>query len=214
MRDNLVYLAVMVVAVAVLACASGAWADVIVYKGVGLNSEVKLHASGLLGDGLTVPAGQCRIEYQDRDYLSYCVDLDHYAGSGEVTEIPVGTLNRGNWVAFLFDTYSGTVDSGLEAAALGTAIWEVLYETDTDLDVTDGYFNITQNDAVAAAANDLLVNLPSDYTPAGGDVVLHSESRQDLLIGGFEPIPEPTTLALIALASVVLLRRRTIRKRI
>jgi len=214
MRANLAYLAVVVAAVAVSACASGARADVIVCKGPGLNSKVKLHASGLLGDGRTVRAGQYRIEYQDQDHLGYCVDLDQYAGSGEVTGIPVEFLHNGHWVGFLFDTYSGAVASDLDAGALGVAIWEVVYETDSDLDVTDGYFYITQNDALAAAANDLLVNLPSDYAPAVGDVVLHSECRQDLLIGGFDPVPEPTTFALVALASAVLLRRRTIWERI
>ncbi len=202
----------LVVTVAVLALSvvpSAALADIMTYRGVGLNEHVKIHADGLLADELTVRAGQYLVTYKDVDYDAYCVDIDHYAGSGEVEEWEISQLNNGYLVAYLFENHSDDVVTDLDAAALGVAIWEVIYEeTGNEFNVDNGYFSITNNDDVAAAANELLAALPDTHTPQWDLTVLHSECKQDMLIGA-NPIPEPATLVLLGLGGIgVLIRRR------
>ncbi len=198
-------------------CASGAITSPVLgsymtYNGVGLTSHVRIDADGLLADGLSVPAGQLRIGYEGMDYLAYCVDLDHYAGSADVTEMSLDSIHNGDRVAYLFDSYADGVNSGLDAAALSVAIWEVIYETDGTFDTGSGYFSISENQDALDEANVLLGSLssmPAEYTAVPGRTILHGEQVQDVLI------PEPATIALLGLgATGMLWRERTRTRRI
>ena len=192
-----------------LTAASAACADVMTFDGVGLASNVTLHADGMLGDGLNVRAGEYLYTYQDVHYRSFCVDIDHYAGTSEVVERDIDWLPNGALVAFLYETYAGTLQNGTEAAALGVAIWEMVYEDEEPtFDVTSGYFSITGNEAVAAAANGLLATLPDSYSPETILKILDSPDKQDMVIGTGVEVPEPATLSLVSLAALPLLRRK------
>jgi len=196
--------------VSLLLAAPVASADIMTYDGPGLVSQVRLHAAGLLGDGKTVLAGQYEVTYGGTPYNAFCVDIDHYAGSTDVTEMPLSSLRNSDQIAYLYETFVPGITNGTEAAAVGVAIWEVLYETDNnDLDASDGYLSITNNAAVCDAANDLLATVPDSYEPLMNLIVLHSPCKQDMLIGSLGEIPEPATLALLILAAPwALLRRR------
>jgi len=175
------------------------------YKGMGLKSSVKLYYKPAGLYGYTTSAGQMKIEYQDQDYLGYCVDLYHYAGDCWVTEKdPASALRNGDLAAYLFETYAREVDTGLKAAALQVAVWEVISEkSSNDFDADGGLFRITKNDAVAGAANALLAGLPDYHVPDASTIVLECGCKQDMMI------PEPGTLALLAAGGVLsLLRRR------
>ena len=203
---------VAVVVILVMGC-HVASASIMTYKGIGLHSNVTLHAAGSPADGRRVSAGQYLISYEGTDYASYCVDIYHYLGSGEVTELPIDSLNNGDLVAFLFETYSEDVQDNIDAAALGVAIWEVIFETSDNFDVTDGYLSITGNDAVAQAANDLLSTLPDSYQTQWDMLVLHSDCKQDMIIPG-SPIPEPATLMILNLGAMGLIIRQRRRKKV
>ena len=173
--------------------------SVMTYNGTGLNAVVKIHASGLLSDGRQVRAGQYLISYEGNDYTAYCVDIDAWAGTTEVVELGVDSLNNGDQVAYLYETYAGGVSTGTGAGALAVSIWEVLYETSSTFGVSqyDGFFSISENPGVTSAGNSLLATVPGSYTPLGDLVVLYSECRQDMLImipGGGQIIPEPITV--------------------
>ena len=199
----------------VIVCASAmitgpALGSFMTYNGMGLNSQVRVNANGHLADGLKVQAGQLQINYENWDYLAYCVDLDHYAGSADVTELDITSINNGDLVAWLYDTYAEGVNSGVDAAALSVAIWEVVYESDDIFDAGTGTFSISENQDVEEQANDLLESLgciPSSYTPSNGLMVLHSESDQDVMV------PEPSMLGLLSIGAVGFLVKRHTPKR-
>jgi len=194
--------------VAVAVAASGAAADVITYKGMGLNSTVKIDADGALVDGMTIYAGQIQIAYQGVDYDAYCVDINHYVGNGDVTEWSVGLLNRGDQVAWLLETYADTVATGNQAAGLQSAIWELVNEASGPFDLSKGDFRIEKNKHALAEGMAMLAGLPDTYAPQTELLVLHSDTRQDLIIGTGAPVPEPGTLTLIGAFGLPLALRR------
>ncbi|MHC4717004.1 MAG: PEP-CTERM sorting domain-containing protein [Planctomycetota bacterium] len=205
-------LAVVPVAVLLLlAVVTTASADVMTFDGLGLKATVTIHCPGTLADGKRVPTGEYLVTYQGQQHIGFCVDLNHYTGNGEVTELGLDTLNmpgdyRGEKLAWLYETYAWTLDSGTSAAGLSVAIWEVVNElTGNPLDPTSGQFSISGNAAVAVDATGKLAGVPDRYEPTMDLMILHSPTKQDMLIG---TVPEPGALALLALGGVVQLVRR------
>jgi len=183
------------------------------YNGMGLKDTVKVHAPGHLADNLTVHAGQLHVTYLGEDYDAFCVDIDQYVGTSEVDEWTVYDLpQNGDLIAFLFETYADGVATGVEAAALQVAIWEVLSETDDSFfDLTSGNFQILNNAPVVALATTYLATVPGSYTPIIEPVVLHSETKQDVIISGGQ-VPEPASLSVLSLGAVLSLIRRRRRR--
>ncbi|MCE5278981.1 MAG: PEP-CTERM sorting domain-containing protein [Planctomycetaceae bacterium] len=187
-------------------------ADVMTYNGQALNSQVKINCVGTLANSLTTGAGQMKINYQGEDVLGYCVDLNHYAGTTEVTERSASTLANGWMVAYLFNTYAPAVVTGIDASALQSALWEVINETGSVFDVTAGHFFISNNAAVATAANNLLATIPASYSPSVWPIVLDSLTKQDIIIEG--RIPEPATIGMMVLGSMGVFMRRLSRRHV
>ena len=204
---------VLAVVLSISLTTSIASADMMTFTGTVLTESVKFHCSGLLADGLTVYAGLYGIEYQDRQFGAFCVDADQYAGSSSVTEQDVDVLHNGWLVAYLYETYIGSATTTTLAAALGVAIWEVLYERDgSAFNASSGKFYITNNSNVLAAANAMLAGMPSSYQSVMDLTVLHSACKQDMLIGGLTEVPEPTTIALLMFGAPLMLRASSRRR--
>ncbi len=183
--------------------ASVASASLVTYHGMGLKDTVKIHADGVMADGMTVYAGQMLITYEGVDYEAYCADLDHYAGSSEAIEVNVYDLVNGDDLAYLCETFIEDVSTNLEAAALQVAIWELLVEDTGTFDATGGYFSISNNPDVASEANVLLAAVPDSFQGEARVTILDSADKQDFLI-----IPEAGTLILLAAFVPVLFGRR------
>jgi len=209
---------VLAVVLSLCLTASIASADMMTFTGTVLTESVKFHCQGLLADGLTVHAGLYGINYQNRAFNAYCVDADQYAGTGAMTERDVDVLRNGSYVAYLYERYIGSATTARQAAALGVAIWEVLYENNgTVFNASSGKFYITNNSDVAAAANvmltGMLTGMPANYQPVMDLTVLQSASKQDMLIGGLNnAVPEPATVAMLLLGAPLMLKASRRRK--
>lgn len=187
---------------------SVAFGGVMSYEGVGLNEVATLHAAGFMADNLTVYAGQERVNYNGVDYLGYCVDLNHYAATADVTAIPVTALPHGQQVAYLFNTYAPEVTTPRQASALAVAVWELVSESSPDLNALTGSFNVSSNPDIAAAANLLLADLPASYSASNMPMVLYSQNAQAFVVAGQPAVPEPATLAVLLGGGLLALGRR------
>jgi len=199
--------------VAALAFSAAAQAEVMTFDGLGLTAKATIHAPGSFVDGDTIPVGQYLLTYGGRQYTGYCVDVYQNAANAEVEEWSLDTLNRpgafrGEQVAWLYDTYAGSVSDGTSAAGLAAAIWELVFESDGNApDPAGGDFHLSGNDAVVADAAAKLAGVPDRHETDTEFTILHSDTRQDMLIAGF-PVPEPAALVLLALGGTIHLARR------
>ena len=185
-------------------------ADTMTFDSIGLADTVKVHAPGHLADGLTTEAGQYLITYKGNQYAAWCVDIDAYASTTSVTEQSYTVLPNAYAVAYLYETYAGGLTNDTDAAALGVSIWEVITESvGGPFNIHSGSFWITNNGDVASRAASMLATIPGSYTPQGALTVLHSECKQDMLIGnGLHQAPEPGTLVLLAAGGALAAARR------
>jgi hypothetical protein len=199
---------VVMVGVAVLLVpVVSAQAELLTYIGVGPNEVVTTHAAGLLADNLSVYAGSENMSLGSVSLAGYCVDLNQYSGSGQVTLSPLTTLPNAGMVNYLLDKYAPLATTNASAAALAVALWEVTTETGPMFDATSGFFSITGNDAVATDANVLLASLPETYAPGSDWLVLQSDTVQDFVVPGSVGVPEPAAAGMLLLGGLVLLRR-------
>jgi len=198
---------VLAVLLSLSVTASIASADMMTYNGPSLTEHVRFHGQGMLADGKRVPAGLYGVTYQDQQLQAFCVDAEHYAGNCQVTEEGVDFLHNGSLVAYLYETYINSATTSELAAGLGVALWEVLYEDEANgFDASSGYFHITSNPGVTAAANTMLLDMPDDYQSVLDLTVLHSDCKQDMLVSGLGVVPEPATLGLLLLGAPLLVK--------
>jgi len=183
------------------------WNDDNGNQGYGLYDMVRLfHSASPYNDTIT-RAGQLDLTYAGVNYWGYCVDVLEGLGDYDVTKLSP-TSNPFLTAAYLYETEHQKVSSGVAAAALQIAIWEIVSEDygTFGYDVTDSTSNfyITDNTSVSSAANNLLSGLlvPVGYTPLTSTKVLASEAGQDVMI------PEPMTVLILGLGGSLLIRRR------
>lgn len=183
-------------------------ADVMTSNGTGMGDTIHYRMDGSYWKNSF--GGQLFITYQNTDYTTYCVELTQPLGTGQVTEVPAeDVLNNSGAIHMLYEMYNDQVSSNVEAAALQVAIWELLYEDGTDFDAASGDFRAwTVDYDIITTANSLLALVPDPtFFPENELIVLSSPCRQDVIISG-PPVPEPGTMAMLALGGVALLRRK------
>jgi len=107
------------------------------------------------------------------------------------------------WGRFFNPAWATGVDKQ-GAEAFGTAVWEIIYETDSTWDVTAGTGFKASGIEQAANANSWLSQLNQDSQYFANNLVLISSSAgQDFLV----QIPEPMTICLLGLGALAMIRK-------
>jgi hypothetical protein len=199
----------MMLAVAALCLASQLQAAEIEFLGMGLNKYVHY---GHNGDHAS-RAGELLVKFDDVEYTAYCVDLDHRLKDEWNADFePVSFINGDIQIAFLYDMFASLVSTNVEAAGLQVAIWEVVEDFGGALNLANGDFKLNGHADVRAAAQGYLDTLPADLSGyATSSFILASgvgggrcpqQQSQHLIV------PEPTTLAMLALGLPMMWVRR------
>lgn len=193
-----------VVAGVVAAAATQSQAVTITYKGLGLSDSVQYKVNGNSSSG---KVGQLLINFENKNYKAYCVDIDHaIKSSWSADKEPLTVINGGKAMAYLYDKFAAGVNTGVKAAALQVAIWEVLKDWGGSLNLSSGNFQLTSSSSVKSQAQQYLASLPSNlnnYTSKAYILESNNNPRSQHLI-----VPEPGTLAAVILTLPLIIARR------
>jgi hypothetical protein len=143
------------------------------------------------------------------DFDAFCVEPLETLSFGQTVVYQIQdpiSLSNSETISRLVGGYLASSQTGLDAAAVQWAIWEVTAESLSGYSLLDGNVRITTpvSQDVADLANQYLANV-STYTPA--DLVyLTSDTHQDIV--SWNVVPEPASAGLAALSGFLLLRRR------
>ncbi len=147
--------------------------------------------------------------------------------AGELNLVRPGSASgaqRVNQLIRLADEVYGSVDTKTDSAAFQLAVWAITYGTadssgNYHINTTDPNFRVdngTANSAFGILANEWLDNLSAAQI-TGNYMLTYlndgtQENTQDVIVFTDPPngVPEPTTIALIGLGGVGLIRRRKV----
>ena len=229
-------------AVALSAGAAMAQAQTVQMTGwaYGSSNEVSFAAPSGLSD--TLDAGAFKgvlsgfgAQFDTASFVTYCVDLSQeftlpsvmtgysivsgasdtasFASGGWGANAAATSARLGQLMTYV-KAHPTAVDTAAESTALQLAIWNVIYDSDNN--VNSGAFDVNYftNIAYGATANALLTNSLSTVSNLSV-YVLKSSTKQDFLVT-VSAVPEPSTYAMMALGLAgigFVARRRTLQQR-
>lgn len=150
------------------------------------------------------------------DFAAFCVDLAEWLHDPVTytTQPALFAETVRDNVAKLYNSVLGgstvadVIDTSLEAAGFQVALWEIVTETGSSLDVSDGTFSVSQNSGVANQAQFYLDNMGDAATDGYEVTYLYNDGYQDLATVSPVPVPAAGLLLLTGFGGLAFLRRR------
>ncbi len=154
------------------------------------------------------------------NFTAFCVDISHFIGLpslynvlGSGAFLPTWDSARQDNVQSLFNTAFSTLNlaSNTQSGGFQLALWEILYETDSTLDVSSGQGNFTAwgNAGAIGFANGLLAGLGGPQTQSYKLTFLQSTANsQHLVTASPVPVPAAGLMLLAGLGGLAALARR------
>jgi len=214
----------LIYSILVFASVSAVYADSFLYQGPGpITGTATVHLSGVPGSAVneTVYTGENWFTFgTDPKTYGYCVDLQSNAGNGTATRTDTSTITGGGSIGYLINKYAPifhATGNKQGAAALQLAIWDLEYETPAGDMQPAAAYAIDMNSGHFTASNfkvDGVTFDPSSYLTTFSSELSNSEfaTRYAGLNGSIQsfaaPVPEPTTIAALAIGAMGMLRRR------
>lgn len=180
-------------------------------------------AAGGFKGSVDFDAGEEAQGWVDRlndSFISYCVEItESFSGfpSASMSGYAVVSASAYGWSTTRADRIGrlmsyvaadpSRVDTANESTALQLALWDLVYDTDSDVSLLLGNFKETSNATFDAYANSLLAAAAGE-TNRYEVYVLSKSGSQDFLL--LREVPEPATLALCltALGGLGIMRAR------
>lgn len=141
-------------------------------------------------------------------FEAFCVDANQFISVGQSLTYKVTDLSHltnADKVARLVGGYLSSSKTAADAAAVQWAIWEVTTSPGTPLSLSNGTVAVSSASlSTQTLGNQYLANI-NTFSKANITYLTNSK-YQDMV--AMTPIPEPTSLGLLALSCLSLLRRR------
>lgn len=145
------------------------------------------------------------------DFVAFCIDLGKYMSSGQ-TYVTASASAWGPQVDHninrLFNTAFAGVDTAVEGAAFQLALWEIITDTGSALNLGTGAFRVLSvNSAILSQAGAYLAGLGGATTDTYQLTFLNSNTSQNLVTVSPVPIPAAGGFLLAAMGGLFGLRK-------
>lgn len=214
----------IIFSILVFASVSAVYADSFLYQGAGpVNGTATIHLSGVPGSTVneTVYTGENWFTFgSELKTYGYCVDLQANAGNGTATKTDTSTITAGGSIGFLVNKYAPIFHATADkkgATALQLAIWDLEYDTAAGDIMASSLYNINIGSGHFTASNIKVDG--SSFDPTSYFATFNADlgnsafaTRYAGINGSIQsfaaPVPEPTTIAALAVGAMGVLRRR------
>jgi len=182
----------------------------ITLTGLGLGrTDLAMEVNGSAGTHYAI---QIYLSKNSVNFTAYCVDLFtgiSFNTYNTVTGLPASLIPNGQRAAWVFDTYRNTVDTNDKAAALQTALWDIVHDGGDGLSA--GIIRLAVSEGAVQALADAMVvaslgKSSNNATILYNTVIANGQKAQTLITtaDAYTPNPEPETMAMMALGAALM----------